>query len=223
MTGASDDDPSGIATYSQAGAQFGLKTLWIACITLPLMASIQEMCGRIGVVTKHGIIGVIKKHYPKYIMYITAALTIPACIMNIGADLSGMGAVANMIIPSVNSQIWIFFFSMVTILSIVFCSYKRIESILKWLAITLGVYFIIPFMVTQNWTEILYASFIPHIEFSKEFIAILVAILGTTISPYLFVWQASMEVEEENEIRMDKVKHHHKLPPLKRRISLMQK
>ena len=223
VTWASDDDPSGITTYSQAWAQFGLKTLWVAFITLPLMASIQEMCGRIWLVTKHGVIWVIKRHYPKYLMYITASLTIPACIMNIWADLSGMWAVGHMIVPGVNDQIRIFIFSVLMVVSIVFFPYKKIESILKRLAITLSVYFIIPFMVHQNWLEVMYSSFIPHFEWSKEYIGILVAILWTTISPYLFVWEASMEVEEENQLRTEKVKEHHRLPSMKRRIWLMQK
>lgn len=142
--------------------------------------------------------------------------------MNIGADLSGMGAVAQMIFPQVNALIWIFMFSIIMVVSVIFFPYKKFESIMKWLAIVLVVYMVIPFLMHQNWMSILSSAFIPHIEFNKEFIAIIVAILGTTISPYLFVWEASMEVEEVKELDRENKKDHTIFPPMKRRVRLMQ-
>jgi NRAMP (natural resistance-associated macrophage protein)-like metal ion transporter len=196
ITGASDDDPSGITTYSQAGAQFGFGTLWTALITFPLMASIQEMCGRVGLVTNKGIAGVLKENYPKYIIYLVALVTVPASIINIGSDLAGMGAVANLIFPQVPVEIFTIFAAFAIIAAIIFFSYKQLSFVMKWLTLILLVYLVVPFLVKQNLWDIFTATVIPHVEFSVEFVSILVAILGTTISPYLFFWEASMEVEE---------------------------
>ncbi len=207
VTGASDDDPSGITTYTQAGSQFGLNTLWTAAITFPLMAAIQEMCGRIGVVTKKGIAQVVKEHYPKEIVYLLTLLIVPACILNIGADLAGMGAVANLVFPQISAQIFTFLAAGIIILALATLSYKRIASILKYITMILLVYLVVPFMVKQDWIEVAKATFIPHFEFNKGFISILVALLGTTISPYLFVWEDAMEVED-----LEEKERRHKLP-----------
>ncbi len=196
VTGASDDDPSGIATYSQAGAQYGLSTLWTALITFPLMAAIQEMCARIGLVTSQGLTGTLKKNYSKPILYLMVAFSFPAIVMNIGADIAGMGAVGNLLIPSVHPIFFSIGFTLLLLISIIFLPYKKIAPILKYLCIVLLVYFIVPFLYKQNWLTILKGTFIPSIKFNKDFISILVAILGTTISPYLFFWQATMEVED---------------------------
>ncbi len=196
VTGASDDDPSGIATYSQAGAAFGLATLWTAIVAFPLMASIQQMCARIGLVTSQGLTGIIKKHYPKPILYLMLLFSFPAIILNIGANIAGMGAVGNMLIPSINANIFSIFFTVLLLGLIIYLPYKKIASILKYLCIVIMVYFIVPFLYKQDFGEILKATFIPTIKFDKNFIAIIVGILGTTISPYLFFWQASVEVEE---------------------------
>jgi NRAMP (natural resistance-associated macrophage protein)-like metal ion transporter len=198
VTGASDDDPSGIATYSQAGAGFGLSTLWTSLIAFPLMAAIQQMCARIGLVTKQGLTGTLKKHYPKPLLYLMLLFSFPALIMNIGADIAGMGAVGNLLFPSIDQSYFSVFFTILLIGLIVYLPYTQIASILKYLCIVMLVYFVVPFLYKQDLKEILIATFIPKIEFTKEYIAILVGILGTTISPYLFFWQASVEVEEMN-------------------------
>ncbi len=196
VTGASDDDPSGIATYSQAGAQYGLSTLWTALITFPLMAAIQEMCARIGLVTSQGLTGTLKTNYSKPILYLMVAFSFPAIVMNIGADIAGMGAVGNLLFPSVHAIFFSVAFTIILIVSIIFLPYKKIASVLKYLCMVLLVYLIVPFLYKQDWTAVLKGTFIPTIKFDKNFVSILVAILGTTISPYLFFWQATMEVED---------------------------
>ena len=196
MTGASDDDPSGIATYSQAGAQFGLGTLWTALLTFPLMAAIQEMCARVGVVTSKGLTSNIRNNYPKVILYLMILFTFPAVILNISANLAGMGAVANLIFPSIPSFVFTAAFTFILMLLIIYLPYKKIAAILKYLCLFLLLYLIVPFLVKQDWIEIIKHTFIPTIQFDKSFISILVAILGTTISPYLFFWQATMEAED---------------------------
>ena len=196
VTGASDDDPSGIATYSQAGAAFGLATLWTAIIAFPLMASIQQMCARIGIVTSQGLTGTLKKHYPKPILYLMLLFSFPAIVMNIGADIAGMGAVGNLLFPYIDAGYFSVLFTLILLGLIIYLPYQKIASVLKYLCIVMLVYFIVPFLYKQDLTEIIKATFIPPIRFDNAFIAMLVGILGTTISPYLFFWQASVEVEE---------------------------
>ena len=196
ITGSSDDDPSGIATYSQAGASYGLATLWTAFFTFPLMASIQEMCARIGLVTSQGLTGTLKTNYPKIVLYLMVLFSFPAIVMNIGADIAGMGAVGNLLFPSIHPFFFSISFTIILLIVIVLLPYKKISSVLKYLCIVLLVYLIVPFLYKQDWFAILKATVIPTIKFDKNFISILVAILGTTISPYLFFWQATMEVEE---------------------------
>jgi len=196
ITGSSDDDPSGIATYSQAGAQFGLATLWTALFTFPLMASIQEMCARIGIVSSMGLTGTIKRHYSKKMLYLILVFSTPAIILNIGADIAGMGAVGNLLFPKIDSGFFSVLFTIILIICIVYFPYKKIASILKYLCIVLLFYLIVPFLYKQDFGYILKAAIMPNIRFNKEFISILVGLLGTTISPYLFFWQANMEAEE---------------------------
>ena len=196
VTGASDDDPSGIATYSQAGAAYGLSTLWTSIVAFPLMASIQQICARIGLVTSLGLTGALKKHYPRPVLYLMLLFSFPAIVMNIGADIAGMGAVGNLLFPSIDSSFFSVSFTILLLGLIIYLPYLKIASILKYLCIVMLVYFIVPFLYKQDFKEILKATFIPTIQFDKNFIAILVGILGTTISPYLFFWQASVEVEE---------------------------
>jgi NRAMP (natural resistance-associated macrophage protein)-like metal ion transporter len=198
VTGASDDDPSGIATYSQAGAGFGLSTLWTALIAFPLMAAIQQMCARIGLVTKQGLTGTLKKHYPKPVLYLMLLFSFPAIVMNIGADIAGMGAVGNLLFPQIEQSYFSVLFTVLLIGLIIYLPYAKIAATLKYLCIVMLVYFIVPFLYKQDFKEILQSTFVPTIEWNKEYIAILVGILGTTISPYLFFWQASVEVEEMN-------------------------
>lgn len=195
VTGASDDDPSGIATYSQAGAQFGLTTLWLALFTFPLMAAIQGMCARIGIVTSQGLTVTLKKHYSKPLLYIMLLFSFPAITLNIGADIQGMGAVANMIFPSIPVSVFCISFTAILMFVIIKYPYQKIAMILKWLCLSLLLYIIVPFLVKQNWVAVAKNTFIPTIKFNKEFFSIVVAILGTTISPYLFFWQATMEAE----------------------------
>ena len=196
ITGASDDDPSGIATYSQAGAQFGIATLWTALITFPLMASIQEMCARIGIVTSQGLTSTIRNNYPRPVLYLMIVFTFPAVILNIGADIAGMGAVANLIFPSVHAIFFTIAFTFILMALIIFLPYQKMAQVLKYLCLFLLLYLIVPFLSKQNWRDIAKHTLIPTIHFNKDFISILVAILGTTISPYLFFWQATMEAED---------------------------
>ena len=196
ITGASDDDPSGIATYSQAGAQFGLAALWTAFITFPLMAAIQEMCARIGIVTSAGLTSTIRNNYPKPVLYLMIVFTFPAVILNIGADIAGMGAVANLIFPAVPSYFFTIGFTVILILLIIFLPYQKMATFLKYLCAFLLLYLIVPFLSKQDWGDILKHTFVPTIHLNKDFVGILVAILGTTISPYLFFWQATMEAED---------------------------
>lgn len=196
VTGASDDDPSGIATYSQAGAAFGLSTLWTSIVAFPLMASIQQMCAKIGLVTSQGLTGTLKKNYPRPVLYLMLLFSFPAIVMNIGADIAGMGAVGNLLFPSIDATYFSVLFTILLLGLIIYLPYQKIAASLKYMCIVMLVYFIVPFLYKQDLLEILTSTFIPTIKFDKDFIAILVGILGTTISPYLFFWQASVEVEE---------------------------
>lgn len=199
VTGASDDDPSGIATYSQAGAAFGLSTLWTALIAFPLMAAIQQMCARIGLVTSHGLTGALKENYPKPILYLMLLFSFPAIVMNIGADIAGMGAVGNLLFPAIDATYFSVFFTLLLLGLIIYLPYQKIAATLKYLCIVMLVYFIVPFLYQQDLTQIFKATFIPTLKFDKDFMGTIVGILGTTISPYLFFWQASVEVEEMNK------------------------
>ena len=204
VTGASDDDPSGIATYSQAGAAFGLATLWTALLTFPLMAAIQGMCARIGIVTSQGLTVTLKDNYPKSILYLMLLFSFPAITLNIGADIQGMGAVAHMTLPQIPAFAFSIIFTAILMFVIIKYPYQKLSRILKWLCVSLLLYIIVPFMVKQDWGLVLKNTFIPTIRFNKDFLSILVAILGTTISPYLFFWQATMEAEN-NQHRKRKI------------------
>jgi NRAMP (natural resistance-associated macrophage protein)-like metal ion transporter len=198
ITGASDDDPSGIATYSQAGAQFGLTMLWAALITYPMMYAIQEMCARIGIVTNNGLAGVLRKHHRPFILYALLILVIPSIVLNIAADLAGMGAVVNMLIPAIPKLLVDAVVTLVSISFLIYFPYRKIANVLKYFCLTLLCYMIVPFLQSQNWENILYHTFIPSIKWEKEYLWIFVGILGTTISPYLFFWQASISREHKN-------------------------
>jgi NRAMP (natural resistance-associated macrophage protein)-like metal ion transporter len=201
VTGASDDDPSGIATYSQAGAAFGLATLWTAIVAFPLMASIQQMCARIGLVTSQGLTGTLKKHYPRPLLYVMLVFSFPAIVLNIGADIAGMGAVGNLLFPAIDANYFSVLFTILLLALIIYLPYQKIAAVLKYLCLVMLVYFIVPFLYKQDIGEMIQATFIPTIQLDTTFIAILVGILGTTISPYLFFWQASVEVEEQKHKR----------------------
>ena len=186
ITGASDDDPSGIATYSQAGARFGLATLWTALITFPLMAAIQEMCARIGIMTSVGLTTTLKNHYSKVILYSMMIFSIPAIVLNIGADIAAMGAVANLIFPNISPIFFSVLFTVILMVVIIYLPYHKIVAVLKYLCLSLFLYIAVPFFTHPNWRQVFMATFIPSVKFDKEFFELLVAILGTTISPYLF-------------------------------------
>ncbi|MBI2662126.1 divalent metal cation transporter [Candidatus Woesearchaeota archaeon] len=196
ITGASDDDPSGIATYSQTGAQFGYSQLWTSLFSFPFMATIQEMCGRIGLVTGKGLAGVIKKHYSQKILFFCVFLLIIANTINIGADLGAMAS-AGQLVFGIDFIYLLLGITALTLILEIFISYKTYAKILKYLMISLLSYILVAFMVNQDWTTALLSTIIPHFSFTKEYLLNIVAILGTTISPYLFFWQASEEVEEE--------------------------
>ena len=196
ITGASDDDPSGIATYSQVGAAYGLGLLWMAPFTFPMMAALQGMCARIGLVTSAGLTHTLRKHYPKLLLYLMLIFSVPAIILNIGADIAGMGAVTNLLFPSVPAFAFSFVFTVIMMIVIIAYPYQKIAGILKWFCLSILLYLIVPFIIKVNWKDVLIATFVPHIELNKDFIEMVVAILGTTISPYLFFWQATMEAED---------------------------
>ena len=175
---------------------FGLSTLWTSIVAFPLMASIQQMCAKIGLVTAQGLTGTLKKHYPRPVLYLMLVFSFPAIVMNIGADIAGMGAVGNMLFPAVDATYFSVIFTILLLGVIIYLPYHKIAAVLKYLCIVMLVYFIVPFLFKQDFVAIIKSTFIPTITFDKNFIAIIVAILGTTISPYLFFWQASVEVEE---------------------------
>jgi NRAMP (natural resistance-associated macrophage protein)-like metal ion transporter len=220
VTGASDDDPSGIATYSQAGARFGFSTLWTIWVTYPLMAAIQEMCARIGLTTRQGLTVTVRDHYPRSVLYLLLLFSIPAITLNIGADIHGMGAVAHMLVPRVPASVFSVVFTGLTMYAIIRFSYRKIAKILKWLCLSLLLYMIVPFISRPDWGAVAKASLIPTVKWDKEFLSILVAVLGTTISPYLFFWQATMEAEEEKRKRSGIMVDRHELEEMRKDVNI---
>ena len=196
ITGAADDDPSGIATYSIAGAQLGTSLLWTAYFTWPLMASVQMMCARIGMVTGRGLAGSLRKKLPRPVLIVLSVALLLANTLNIGADLSGMADAVEML-THVNSHVFVILFGVGITLATIFLRYHQIASTLKWLALTLLAYAIVAFLCRPSWGQVLREAFLPSLPKGTQAWATFVAILGTTISPYLFFWQASQEVEEE--------------------------
>ena len=196
ITGAADDDPSGIATYSIAGAQLGTKLLWTALLTWPLMAAVQMMCARIGKVTGQGLAGNFKQRFPKWLLLAFVFALLAANTINIGADLAGMADAASML-SGVNSHWFVVVFALLISWATIRLQYQQIANVLKWLVLVLFAYPITAFVVGANWGQVLRDTLIPSMPHSRNEWATLVAILGTTISPYLFFWQASEEVEEE--------------------------
>jgi NRAMP (natural resistance-associated macrophage protein)-like metal ion transporter len=198
ITGAADDDPSGISTYSVTGAQFGLAALWTAVFSFPLMAVVQLMCARLGIVSGRGLAGVIRRRYPRWVLWSSCAILLVANVFNIGADLGGMGDALEMV-TGIHSYIWSPLLAVAIVVSLILLSYKRLARIFKWLTLVLFAYVITAFLVKPDWREVLHATLVPQIQWTKAYLAVLVGILGTTISPYLFFWQASQEVEEDRE------------------------
>lgn len=196
ITGFSDDDPSGLGTYSAAGTRFSLGQAWLTLWQLPMMIAVQEMCGRLGMVTGKGLAGNIKSNFSKYWLYIAVGLLVFANTLNIGADISAMAESSEMILGG-NLDLWAIGITLFIILLEVFVSYRTYASILKWLTIPFFAYVVVAFMIPQDWGAIIKSVIVPNIEFNKEFLLVLVGFLGTTISPYLFFWQTSEEIEEE--------------------------
>jgi NRAMP (natural resistance-associated macrophage protein)-like metal ion transporter len=198
ITGAADDDPSGIATYTQTGAQFGYGMLWTAVFMLPFMTAIQEACARIGLVTGKGIAAVIKEHYTKKVLYGAVLLVVLANTVNIGADIGAMGAAAQLILP-VNFVVLTLLFTVLILVLEIFTSYRTYARILKWFALALLSYPLTVLLVHEPWRALLKATFLPHLELNFAFLFIITGVLGTTISPYMFFWEASEEVEDSKE------------------------
>jgi NRAMP (natural resistance-associated macrophage protein)-like metal ion transporter len=198
ITGAADDDPSGISTYSVAGASYGYATLWTALLSFPLMAAIQLMCARLGMVTGCGLASVLRARYSRWVLWLACTLVVVANVFNIGADLGGM-ADAMQMMTGIRNYFWTPFFAALILVLLLWTSYRLMARIFKWLTLVLFAYVAAAFLSHPNWNNVLRATFIPHVEWSKDYISVLVAILGTTISPYLFFWQAAQEVEEDRD------------------------
>lgn len=198
ITGAADDDPSGIATYSQTGAQFGYGQLWTALYMLPFMAAVQEACGRIGAVKGKGLAAVIKDNYKKSVLYLIVSLVLIANTFNIGADIAAMASAVRLLIP-VPFLFAACFFAIFSVTLEILLPYKTYAKILKWLCLSLLAYPATVAIVSQPWPEVIRATLVPHFEFNFQFLFIITGVLGTTISPYMFFWQASEQVEEIKE------------------------
>jgi NRAMP (natural resistance-associated macrophage protein)-like metal ion transporter len=198
ITGAADDDPSGISTYSVAGAAFGYATLWTALFSFPLMAAVQLMCARLGVVTGRGLASLIRSRYPRPVLWGTCVLLIVANVINIAADLAGM-AEGTALVTGVPAPVWVPIFGLSIVLVLYRSSYEVIAKTFKWLTLVLLAYVATAFLVHVDWRLAVKATFEPRIAWSRQFLSVFVAIFGTTISPYLFFWQTAQEVEEERE------------------------
>lgn len=199
VTGAADDDPSGISTYSVAGAAFGYSFLWTALFSFPLMAAVQLMCARLGMVTGRGLGGVIRLRYPPWVLWPACLLLIVANVFNIGADLGGM-ADAMQMVTGIRSYYWTPFFASLITGLLIWTSYTLIARIFKWMTLVLFAYVVTAFLARPDWANVLHATFVPHLEWTRSYMSVLVGILGTTISPYLFFWQAAQEVEEDRKL-----------------------
>lgn len=195
-TGAADDDPSGIATYSQAGAQYGFQLIWLSLFMFPFMAVVQEMCARIGIVSGRGLAANIRAHYSSRVLYIVAGLLFFANVLNIAADLGAMAAAMRLLLPGVALGLLVVLFAVFSLALQIFTTYARYARYLKYFAGALFSYVVVAFAVHLNWAEVLRHTVVPSFTFSQDQIFLLCAILGTSISPYLFFWQTSQEVEE---------------------------
>ncbi|MDP3047378.1 MAG: Nramp family divalent metal transporter [Chloroflexota bacterium] len=196
VTGASDDDPSGIGTHSQTGAQFGYAQLWTALFTFPLMTAVQEICARIALQTGGGLADALRKYYPKPVLYFCVSLLFIANTINLGADLGAMAAAAQLLI-GIPHLAWLIAITLLSAVLEVFVSYKHYARVLRYLTLSLFAYILVPFVSSLDWGQALRDTVIPTIRLDKDYLLNLVAILGTTISPYLFFWQASQEIEEQ--------------------------
>lgn len=218
-SGISDNDPTGIATYSQAGAKFGYNQLWTAVYVLPFLLAVQEACARIGEVNKKGLVAVIKENYNKRILYFLVTSLFITNSINIGADIGAMSAAIRLIIPAAPFLILTLTFSVLIVLLEVFVPYQKYVTFLKSLCILLLIYPIMLFIIDAPWEKILQKTFIPYVEFNFDFLFIITGVFGTTISPYMFFWQASQVVESEKEEEKTCEKEHKKLNPIEKRMS----
>lgn len=196
ITGAADDDPSGISTYSVTGAAYGYAPLWTALFSFPLMAAVQMMCARLGMVTGRGLAGVVRHRYSRWVLWGACALLVTANVVNIGADLGGMAQVTEMI-TGISAVIWTPIFTVLITAGLFWSSYRQIARVFKWLTLVLFAYVIAAFMAKPDWMAVAHSTLIPHVEWSRAYLSTLVGLFGTTISPYLFFWQAAQEVEED--------------------------
>lgn len=196
-TGAADDDPSGIATYSQVGARYGLQLIWLPLFTYPFMAVVQEMCARIGLVSGRGLAANIRQHYSPAVLYGATSLLFFANVLNIAADLGAMAAATQLLFPSLPPLLLVIGFALISLALQIFTTYAHYAKYLKYLTFALLSYVIVALSVNLDWREVFYHALIPSITFSHDQILLICAVLGTTISPYLFFWQTSQEVEEE--------------------------
>ena len=197
ITGAADDDPSGISTYSVAGASTGFSMLWLSLITTPMMAVIQGMCARIGMVTGVGLAANIRKSVPPWAAYAMAGAVVLANTFTVGADFAGMAAAAHMVVPAIPTPAWVLVFGATLLLGLLYLSYRRIASIIKYLTLSLFAYIVTAFIVHPNWGQVLRHLVTPEVHLSRSWITTAMGVLGTTITPYLFFWQSALEVEEE--------------------------
>src|SRR5216684_2711447 len=199
ITGAADDDPSGISTYSVTGASFGYAPLWTALFSFPLMAAVQMMCARLGMVSGRGLASVVRLRYPRWVLWAACTLLVVANVVNIGADLGGMAAATSMI-TGIPAYYLTPLYAALIVSLLFWSSYRRIASIFKWLTLVLFAYVIAAFLAHPNWSMALRSTFVPRIQWTGAYLATFVGILGTTISPYLFFWQATQEVEEDRSM-----------------------
>lgn len=199
VTGASDDDPSGIGTYSAAGASLGYATLWTALVTFPLMTAVQYICAKVGMVTGRGLAGVIRHHYPRWVLYPAVSVLVVANTINAGADIGAIAAGVNLLVPIPPK--WLIFPVGLSLLVLqVWGTYRLIASVFKWLCLALLAYVGAAFLARPDWTAVARGTFLPEVHLDTAYLVALVAILGTTISPYLFFWQSCQEVEEEKAL-----------------------
>jgi len=208
ITGAADDDPSGIATYAQGGAQFGYSLLWTLFLTYPLMVGIQVVSARIGRVSGYGLAGNMRRHSPRAVLYTLVSLLLVANTINIGADLSAMADAAHLVVGGPRHA-YLLGFGLFCVLLQIFFSYARYVRLLKWLTLSLFAYVAVVFAIDLPWLEVVKGTFLPSLRMSADYLTAIVAILGTTISPYLFFWQASQECEDLHAVKADKPLHSH--------------
>lgn len=195
ITGIADDDPSGISTYAQTGILFGYGQLWLTFFSIPFMVAIQEMCGRIGMVTGKGISGILRSHYSRTLLISAVFLLVVANVFNIGADIGAMAAAATLVYP-VSFGFWVIALTLFTLVVLIYTPYPTYVKFLKYLSLSIISYIVVALIVHQEWRAVVFSTFVPHIILSKQYLLNVVAMLGTTISPYLFFWQADEEVEE---------------------------